>query len=168
VNPTNYQVYSIEWNSDEIRWFLNGNQYHYLSIANNTQSTDEFHLPFYLILNLAVGGNWPGYPDATTSFPAQLEIDYVRAYKLDEEASLPETEVTEISVSPNPAINQITVESSIEGNVIISTMDGSVVSEEKLTSGSNNLSIENLAVGMYLMTIQHENGSISKVRFIKN
>jgi len=36
--------------------------------------------PFYLLLNLAVGGNWPGYPDATTTFPQTLTVDYVRVY----------------------------------------------------------------------------------------
>ncbi|MDG1332458.1 MAG: family 16 glycosylhydrolase [Crocinitomicaceae bacterium] len=167
VNPTNYQVYSIEWNDQEIRWFLNGNQYHYLSIANNTQSTGEFQLPFYLILNLAVGGNWPGYPDASTVFPTQLEIDYVRAYKLDAEASVIENEIAEVSVFPNPAVDQLTVESSLEGNATITGMDGSIISEEVILSGSNNLSIADMAEGMYLLTIQHENGSTSTTRFVK-
>jgi len=41
--------------------------------------------PFFLLLNLAVGGNWPGYPDATTKFPQRMLVDYVRVY----EKSLP-------------------------------------------------------------------------------
>ena len=39
--------------------------------------------PFYLLLNLAVGGAWPGYPDNTTTFPQEYRIDYVRVYKLE-------------------------------------------------------------------------------------
>lgn len=167
VNPTSYQVYSIEWNSTEIRWFLNGNQYHYLSIANNVQSTEEFHFPFYLILNLAVGGNWPGYPDATTTFPTQLDIDYVRVYQLDEEASLAENEVAEVSVFPNPGVDVITVESPVQGKAIISTMDGAIVSEGAVVLGTNGLSIEHLTDGMYLLTITDENGFEKMVRFVK-
>jgi beta-glucanase (GH16 family) len=37
--------------------------------------------PFFVILNLAVGGAWPGNPDATTAFPQQMRVDYVRVYK---------------------------------------------------------------------------------------
>ena len=40
-----------------------------------------FDHPFFLLLNLAVGGAWPGDPDATTTFPQQLVVDYVRAYR---------------------------------------------------------------------------------------
>lgn len=167
ANPTNFQVYSIEWNEDEIRWFLNGNQYHYLSIANNTQSTAEFHLPFYLILNLAVGGNWPGYPDATTSFPTQLEVDYVRVYKPEAEASLTENQVAEVSIFPNPAVDIVTVSTSLEGLATISGMNGTVISEQEVFVGENSFSVEGLAEGMYLLSIQHDNGMVSVERFVK-
>jgi len=40
-----------------------------------------FERPFFLILNLAVGGDWPGSPDASTVFPAQMSVDWVRVYK---------------------------------------------------------------------------------------
>ena len=40
-----------------------------------------FDHPFFLILNLAVGGNWPGSPDANTAFPARMKVDYVRVYE---------------------------------------------------------------------------------------
>jgi beta-glucanase (GH16 family) len=167
TDPTSYQVYSVEWDQNEIRWFLNGNQYHSLSIANNVQSTGEFHLPFYLILNLAVGGNWPGYPDATTTFPVQLEVDYVRVYKTDDELALNEQHIPEVSVYPNPATDAVTVESSLEGMATISSMDGTLVTEEPIFVGETNLSIEELATGMYLLSIQHENGTLSTERFVK-
>ncbi|WP_343417851.1 hypothetical protein [Candidatus Flexifilum breve] len=43
-----------------------------------------FNHAFYLILNLAVAGNWPGYPDATTEFPQRVWIDYVRVYQANQ------------------------------------------------------------------------------------
>lgn len=78
---TEYHVYSIEWDSAAIKWFFDGNKYWEGDISNNTNSTDEFHFPFFIILNLAVGGNWPGNPDGTTPFPDTMYVDYVRVYQ---------------------------------------------------------------------------------------
>jgi beta-glucanase (GH16 family) len=79
---TKYHVYGMEWDANAIKLFLDGTKYMEMSIANNVSSTDEFHLPFFFILNLAVGGNWPGNPDATTIFPDTMFVDYVRVYQL--------------------------------------------------------------------------------------
>ncbi len=79
---TQYHVYTLEWNALAITWFLDGSQYWQGNIANNINSTDEFHAPFFIILNLAVGGSWPGNPDGTTQFPDTMFVDYVRVYQL--------------------------------------------------------------------------------------
>lgn len=79
---TQYHVYGIEWDSKAIKWFVDGRKYVEASIANNINSTHEFHAPFFILLNLAVGGNWPGNPTATTVFPDTLFVDYVRVYGL--------------------------------------------------------------------------------------
>lgn len=79
---TKYHVYSIAWDSASIKWFLDGNKYWEGNILNNINSTEEFHLPFFLLLNFAVGGNWPGNPDVTTPFPDTMYVDYVRVYQL--------------------------------------------------------------------------------------
>lgn len=78
---TQYHVYSIEWNAGAITWFVDGGKYWEGNITNNINSTDEFHLPFFIILNLAVGGNWPGNPTGTTPFPDTMFVDYVRVYQ---------------------------------------------------------------------------------------
>jgi len=79
---TKFHVYGMEWDEKSIKLFLDGTKYLELSIANNVSSTDEFHLPFFILLNLAVGGNWPKNPDATTQFPDTMFVDYVRVYGL--------------------------------------------------------------------------------------
>jgi len=76
-----YHNYAVEWDKESIRWFLDGIQYHEVSIKDSINSTSEFHKPFYIILNLAVGGNWPKNPDATTLFPDTVFVDYVRVYQ---------------------------------------------------------------------------------------
>lgn len=76
-----YHVYAVEWDSSAIRWYVNGNKFHEVSIAGGVNGTSEFHAPYFLLLNLAVGGNWPGSPDASTVFPNQMRVDYVRVYR---------------------------------------------------------------------------------------
>ncbi|OIA98596.1 1,3--beta-D-glucan 3-glucanohydrolase [Paenibacillus sp. LC231] len=76
-----FHVYSIEWDSKYIRWFVNGQQFNEFYIENGTGNTEEFQRPFFLLLNLAVGGNWPGSPNNSTPFPSQMLVDYVRVYQ---------------------------------------------------------------------------------------
>jgi beta-glucanase (GH16 family) len=79
-----YHVYSIEWDANAIKWFLDGNKYYEGNIANNINSTDELHAPAFIILNLAVGGSWPGNPNGTTPFPDTMYVDYVRVYQISD------------------------------------------------------------------------------------
>jgi len=79
-SPNTFQTYSILWNSSYIRWYVNGAQFLEANILNNVNSTEEFHRPFFILLNLAVGGAWPGSPSSSTVFPAVYQIDYVRWY----------------------------------------------------------------------------------------
>jgi len=74
-----FHIFSVEWTATSIRWFLDGVQFHVMT-SSGAQFT-EFQLNHFIILNLAVGGTWPGYPDATTVFPQKFEIDYVRVYQ---------------------------------------------------------------------------------------
>lgn len=76
-----YHIFSVEWNSQEIKAFMDDTQYYVADITPSQLS--EFHNNFFIILNLAVGGNWPGPPDANTSFPQTYEIDYVRVYQFE-------------------------------------------------------------------------------------
>ncbi|MBN1411797.1 MAG: glycoside hydrolase family 16 protein [Spirochaetales bacterium] len=79
-SPGNWNTYAILWNSSAIKWYLNGAQFFEANILNSVNSTEEFHRPFFILLNLAVGGQWPGSPDGSTVFPAVMQIDYVRWY----------------------------------------------------------------------------------------
>ena len=81
TTPASYHVYTIEWTSSAIKWFVDGVQYHEANILNSVNGTDEFHRPFFIILNQAVGGNWPGSPNSGTPFPSRFYVDYVRVYQ---------------------------------------------------------------------------------------
>ena len=80
-----FHVFAVTWTPDSIQWSLDGVPYH--SVTPNELKPGQswaFDHPFFLLLNVAVGGNWPGSPDATATFPQQMTVDYVRVYKLVE------------------------------------------------------------------------------------
>ncbi|MBX0292057.1 family 16 glycosylhydrolase [Hymenobacter sp. HSC-4F20] len=81
TTPQDYHVYSIEWEPTYIRWFVDGVKYHEINITNGTGSTEEFQRPFFLLLNLAVAGNWPGQTVDESKLPATMYVDYVRVYQ---------------------------------------------------------------------------------------
>ncbi|MFY1687714.1 discoidin domain-containing protein [Plantactinospora sp. WMMB782] len=78
-----FHVWAAEWDSKGIRFFLDGRQVFDASkeTVENTRGPWIFDHRFYLILNLAVGGDFPGPIDATTPFPSQMLVDYVRVYQ---------------------------------------------------------------------------------------
>jgi beta-glucanase (GH16 family) len=78
---TSFHTYTIEWNSSEIKWFVDGVQYHVANILNGINGTSEFHNNFFIILNMAIGGNWPGFTIDNSAFPATMRIDWVRVYQ---------------------------------------------------------------------------------------
>ena len=76
-----YHVYAIEWDQNEIRWYVDDALYQTGNIQNNINSTGAFHLPFFIILNFALGGNFPNMPVNQGLLPATMYVDYVRVYK---------------------------------------------------------------------------------------
>ncbi len=79
---TNFHVFSIDWDSISITWYLDNVQYHSMAI-NDSSSLAAFRKDFFFIFNIAVGGNWPQYPDASTVFPQRMVVDYVRVFQKD-------------------------------------------------------------------------------------
>ncbi len=78
-----FHVYGIEWEPTVFRWYVDGQLF---ATKTNWWSSGgafpaPFDQPFYFIMNVAVGGNWPGNPDATTVFPQQMVVDYVKVYQ---------------------------------------------------------------------------------------
>jgi beta-glucanase (GH16 family) len=73
-----FHVFAIEWETNVIRWYIDGILYSTKTPADTNGNPWVFDHPFFIILNLAVGGEWPGNPDATTVFPQRMLIDYVR------------------------------------------------------------------------------------------
>lgn len=70
-----YHVFALEWDSTGFKWFVDDVPYY------TAKQGAPFDKRFHMILNVAVGGNWPGSPDESTSFPQKMYIDYVRVFQ---------------------------------------------------------------------------------------
>ena len=78
-----FHLFTIEWDTTEFRWYVDGIFYQSQTqwYTQNADYPAPFDQYFHLLLNVAVGGNWPGRPDNSTTFPQQMVVDYVRVYK---------------------------------------------------------------------------------------
>ncbi len=96
-----FHVFAVEWEEDEIRWFVNDELYFVFSKKTLAEMNREelrrmgmewaypqvqiyrwvFDQEFFLILNVAVGGHWPGHPNASTTFPQRMYVDYIKVYQ---------------------------------------------------------------------------------------
>jgi beta-glucanase (GH16 family) len=81
-----FHIFAIEWQPQIIRFYVDDVLYETRTTADLPPGAPwAFDHPFFLVLNVAVGGYWPGDPDATTDFPVNMLVDYVRVYRLGEE-----------------------------------------------------------------------------------
>ena len=76
-----FHVFSLEWNENEIKWFLDGKLFSSFSKKDFGEINYPFNEDFFLIINLAVGGNWPGNPDINIYKNQFLVVDYVRVFE---------------------------------------------------------------------------------------
>ena len=79
-----YHVFAAEWKPSQIHFYVDDQLYATITPANLPPKTKwVYDHPFFIILNLAIGGDWPGSPDATTTFPQTMLVDYVRVYRMN-------------------------------------------------------------------------------------
>jgi beta-glucanase (GH16 family) len=76
-----FHVYAVEWTPTQITWFVDDRRYFSVTPSSLPAGAKwVFDQPQFILLNVAVGGNWPGYPDAATVLPQRMIVDYVRVY----------------------------------------------------------------------------------------
>jgi beta-glucanase (GH16 family) len=85
-----FHTFAVEWEPNVVRFYVDGLLYKTLTPSDLPAGKSwVFDHPFFIILNVAVGGSWPGNPDATTVFPQQMLVDYVRVYQRASESNVP-------------------------------------------------------------------------------
>ncbi|WP_298736387.1 carbohydrate-binding protein [uncultured Chitinophaga sp.] len=123
VNFSDYHVYTIEWTSSSIKWFVDGVQYNEANIQNSVNSTEEFHRNFFILLNFAIGGNWPGFNIDNNAFPAKMYVDWVRVYQNGGGNNNPQPWSQTIEAENFSAQNGVQVEPCNEGGQNVGYID---------------------------------------------
>jgi beta-glucanase (GH16 family) len=158
-----YHVYGVEWSSKAIKWTLDGKKYKEANIANGINGTSEFHQPFFVLLNMAVGGTWPGNPNGTSVFPDTMFVDYVRVYQVTTGISATPTDVLSAIVYPNPGNgnSQLQWNAPVSGvyTIRIVNMHGQLVMQQLATGVKEqtitvNLETERLTSGLYQILVE--------------
>ncbi|MDE3212572.1 MAG: family 16 glycosylhydrolase [Bacteroidota bacterium] len=75
-----FHVFSTIWTADSIQWRVDDTPY-FTALRTDITGNNPFDQPFFFIFNVAVGGNWPGAPDGTTTFPQRMIVDYIRVFQ---------------------------------------------------------------------------------------
>jgi beta-glucanase (GH16 family) len=75
-----FHTFTVDWSPNLIVWYIDGSEFHRVTNASVGGNQWVFDHNYFMLLNLAVGGNWPGMPDASTQFPQSLVVDYIRVY----------------------------------------------------------------------------------------
>lgn len=166
-----YHTFTIQWDSQRIIWYIDESLY-YLLPFNSTMNA--FQAPFFIILNLAVGGNWPGYPDNTTVFPQTMTVDYVRVYQMTTDIKDTDNITTDFSLGqnyPNPFNPTTVIQYSIAdaGNVTLKIFDllGREVAQlinkyQDKGTYSVNWDASQIPAGAYIYTLSSGTNTISK------
>jgi hypothetical protein len=148
-----FHVFAIVWTTNQIKWFMDEQQY-FTATPNSLPggSTWPFTKPQFILLNLAVGGNWPGFPSNYTVFPQQMLVDYVRVYAVSNAPPTPPT-TSGVLLNGNfesgllaPWVGKDFGNANPSGGVITDT-NGLVWNP--VTSAANTQNIKNPAYGMY-------------------
>ncbi|MBN1890325.1 MAG: family 16 glycosylhydrolase, partial [Thermoflexales bacterium] len=92
---SDFHTYAVDWTPTHITWTVDGNTYFVVTSTHPRISDWVFDHPFYIIMNVAVGGTWPGSPDASTTFPQTMMVDYVRVSQAVDTAEVFEASFTD-------------------------------------------------------------------------
>jgi beta-glucanase (GH16 family) len=164
----NFHLFSIIWDDQRIKWYVDNQLYNELDITPSSLS--EFQNNFFIILNVAVGGSWPGYPDSTTVFPQKMIVDYVKVYQdvpnaVEQESGMP-AEYHLYQNYPNPFNPETTIRYSLpeSGNVTVKVFNmlgkeiATLVNGRK-SAGDYKVAFDarNISSGMYFYSISTEN-----------
>lgn len=163
----NYHIFALEWDEKEIRTYIDS--IHFFSMDITTADKAVFHNDFFILLNLAVGGDWPGSPDASTIFPQQLLVDYVRVYQKDTGTTSIESSKKESSglkVFPNPVKDTVSFEfgNDSSGSIcqLFSSNGWEVLKKELGSARNNTLSVRGLEAGIYILKITSGNNTYTQ------
>ncbi len=150
-----FHIYAIEWEPTESRWYFDANNYFKVTRASLPAGAPwVFDHPFFFIMNVAIGGAWPGSPDGTTPLPADMLVDYVRVYRDANQGTptgslLPSIKMSTSTSGPNwQAVATVTVTDNNGARVSGATVRGAwsgliTVGVTEKTTDANGVAVLN-------------------------
>jgi beta-glucanase (GH16 family) len=179
-----FHEFVMEWVEGEIRWYVDGELYQTQGAGDWRSSAAPFPAPFdkdfHLLINLAVGGNWPGDPDGTTNFPQELSLEYIRVYEqggtgIGEQDEAPQNSFSLEQNHPNPFSGLTTISFSLPSaeHVVLELYDSTGRKVRTLTdhgyeTGNHRVEMESgeLTPGLYSYRLKTAKGSSTRKMLI--
>jgi len=169
-NENDFHVYAAIWDSTSVTFELDGHSYFRFPFIESNNTAAIFQKEFFLLLNVAVGGNWPGYPDGSATFPASMEVDYIRIYNNDVTSISTDIEIPLTNIYPNPFDDQFTISNLLDGttwDVRVTNCLGEIVAQQKVTSSSSAIDTKNWNSGVYFVTLVSKENKQINLKMIK-
>ncbi len=156
-----FHVYSLEWSPDTIKWFVDSNMYATYLRSGRSWQYWPFDQDFYIVINLAIGGNWGGVQGIdNTIFPQTFEIDYIRVYQsLNANIIINNWDSGNIFISPNPVKKDLKIylrDNNIkDSKVSVYDLKGNlIVSPILFKSQFTEIDFSSLIAGTYVVFLQ--------------
>jgi beta-glucanase (GH16 family) len=161
-----FHTYAIEWTSEKIKFFFDGNQYWTFSSLSVNADNYPFNNPLYLIINLAIGGTLGGTVDDSI-FPQQLLVDYVRVYRDVSSGGLSGQLFDQRPIFPSIVHENLKIKfpsASKENQVAVFDMGGKQIVDNKSVSSIIDIDFESFTNGVYIVrTLSDNNNFVQKV-----
>ncbi|MEN9347137.1 MAG: hypothetical protein RLZZ77_648 [Bacteroidota bacterium] len=165
IDTDEFHKYGIVWSETQIQFYIDSVNYYTYTFTPNNNTSPIFQRPFFLLLNIAVGGNWPGSPNAQTPFPAEMIVDYVHVYQ-DAAIGVNEDKELRFDFYPNPTSDFILVNAPqqwAKQNWRIMNINGQVVTSGQLDGEKTSIDLSSFASGNYVLQIIHQHGCESRL-----
>jgi len=179
-----FHDFVMEWVEGEIRWYVDGDLYLTLGQGAWNSTVAPFPAPFdqrfHLLINLAVGGNWPGSPDSSTEFPQEMSLEYIRVYQqqgtgIGEEEHEGTSSIRLEQNHPNPFSGQTTITFSLpaEEQVVLELYDATgrrvrTLADQRFAPGIHTVELGSggLTPGLYTYRLLSSQGSSTRQMLI--
>jgi hypothetical protein len=164
-----FHIFAVEWNADSIRWYLD--KQNFMTLTKAAHPGIPITNNFYFILNVAVGGNFPGASNASTIFPESLVVDYVRVYKWDptvgQETAMPRHEAARAAFMNTGKAIFVTLPSRHPYKLDLVSVAGEKVLTQTGKGASFRIRTDGLSPGVYCAIVKGAFGTVKERVFIR-
>jgi beta-glucanase (GH16 family) len=170
-SPNDFHLYGIVWDQESVVFTLDNHPYFEFPFVATNNTEQIFRNPFFLILNVAVGGNWPGNPDLSTVFPAVMEVDYIRLYQNDVSKLNDDQTESDIVLYPNPFQNTLNFSQfDLSGDTHIEVRDftGKLIHHSNLNQLNCSVNTESWNEGIYHVSVVSGSSRVFNYKIIKS